>query len=250
MKLGQAFKMAFKSIGDNKGRSFLTMLGIIIGVASVMAIVSVLMGMNQKTMELYEAQGTNKVTVSAQLYNGTDVFNDIYNYCLELRSMGLVDGVTPNTSMWDATITYGSKNSSSMENAPQLYLGSDQYSIVNNFQIEKGRDISKIDIDEYNNVCVMGAVAAKNFFDFTDPVGKEIRINGIPFVVIGTYVQKSPDNEYLDNVIVLPYTASRTLGQQAYGSDFYVKASSKSAISEVTTRMTGFLTGICGDPND
>ena len=250
MKLGQAFKMAFKSIGGNKGRSFLTMLGIIIGVASVMAIVSVLMGMNQKTMELYEAQGTNKVTISAQLYNGTDVFNDLYDYCLELRSMGLVEGITPNTSMWDATVTYGSKNSSSMESSPQLYLGSDQYAIVNNFQIEKGRDISKIDIDEYNNVCVMGAVAAKNFFDFTDPVGKEIRINGIPFAVIGTYVQKSPDNEYLDNVIVLPYTAARTLGQQAYSSDFYVKASSKSAISEVTTRMTGFLTGICGDPND
>ena len=77
MKIGQAFKMAFKSIGGNKARSFLTMLGIIIGVASVMTIVSVLMGMNQKTMEMYRAQGDNKITVYASMNNGTSIFDDI-----------------------------------------------------------------------------------------------------------------------------------------------------------------------------
>ena len=255
MKLGQAFKMAFKSINNNKGRAFLTMLGIIIGVASVMAIVSVLMGQNKLTMQLYEAQGTNKVSVYAYLNNGTSVFDDLYDYCLYLNSLGLAEGVTPNANLWDVTVTYGAKNSSTMEQAPQLYLGSDQYSIVNNFQIEQGRDISKIDLDEYNNVCVMGAVAARNFFDLTSPVGQQIRINGIPFTVIGTYVEKmanNVNNSYIDNVIVLPYTAARALGQGGSNSisDFYVKASSGKTVNEVVTRLTGFLTGICGDPND
>ena len=255
MKLGQAFKMAFKSISNNKGRAFLTMLGIIIGVASVMAIVSVLMGQNKLTMQLYEAQGTNKVSVYAYLNNGTSVFDDLYDYCLYLNSLGLAEGVTPNASLWDVTVTYGAKNSSTMEQAPQIYLGSDQYSIVNNFQIEQGRDISKIDLDEYNNVCVMGAVAARNFFDLTSPVGQQIRINGIPFTVIGTYVEKmanNVNNSYIDNVIVLPYTAARALGQGGSNSisDFYVKASSGKTVNEVVTRLTGFLTGICGDPND
>ena len=251
MKLAQAFKMAFKSIGGNKGRSFLTMLGIIIGVASVMTIVSILNGMNQKTMEMYEAQGSNKVNVHAQLYNGNSAFDDLYDYCLYLRTLGLVDGVTPNSSMWDVAVTYGSKSSTSMDYAPSLYLGSDQYSVVNNFQVERGRDLSKIDIDEYNNVCVLGARAARNFFDFTDPLNQEISINGIPFTVVGVYAEKMPDNEWIDNVIVLPYTASRTLGQDmTYMSDFYVRASSAEAITEVVTRLTGFLTGICGDPND
>ena len=255
MKLGQAFKMAFKSISNNKGRTFLTMLGIIIGVASVMAIVSVLMGQNKLTMQLYEAQGTNKVSVYAYLNNGTSVFDDLYDYCLYLNSLGLAEGVTPNANLWDVTVTYGAKNSSTMEQAPQIYLGSDQYSIVNNFQIEQGRDISKIDLDEYNNVCVMGAVAARNFFDLTSPVGQQIRINGIPFTVIGTYVEKmanNVNNSYIDNVIVLPYTAARALGQGGSNSisDFYVKASSGKTVNEVVTRLTGFLTGICGDPND
>ena len=255
MKLGQAFKMAFKSINNNKGRAFLTMLGIIIGVASVMAIVSVLMGQNKLTMQLYEAQGTNKVSVYAYLNNGTSVFDDLYDYCLYLNSLGLAEGVTPHANLWDVTVTYGAKNSSTMEQAPQIYLGSDQYSIVNNFQIEQGRDISKIDLDEYNNVCVMGAVAARNFFDLTSPVGQQIRINGIPFTVIGTYVEKmanNVNNSYIDNVIVLPYTAARALGQGGSNSisDFYVKASSGKTVNEVVTRLTGFLTGICGDPND
>mgnify|MGYP005775090435 FL=1 len=255
MKLGQAFKMAFKSINNNKGRAFLTMLGIIIGVASVMAIVSVLMGQNKLTMQLHEAQGTNKVSVYAYLNNGTSVFDDLYDYCLYLNSLGLAEGVTPNANLWDVTVTYGAKNSSTMEQAPQIYLGSDQYSIVNNFQIEQGRDISKIDLDEYNNVCVMGAVAARNFFDLTSPVGQQIRINGIPFTVIGTYVEKmanNVNNSYIDNVIVLPYTAARALGQGGSNSisDFYVKASSGKTVNEVVTRLTGFLTGICGDPND
>ena len=253
MKLGQAFKMAFKSISTNKGRAFLTMLGIIIGVASVMAIVSVLMGQNKLTMELYEAQGTNKVSVYAYLNNGTSVFDDLYDYCLYLNSLGLTDGVTPNSSLWDVTVTYGTKSSANMDQQPTIYLGSDQYSVVNNFQIDHGRDISKIDVDKYSNVCVMGGAAARNFFDLTDPVGQQIRINGIPFTVIGTYVEKMPNTDYssIDNVIVLPYTAARTLGQSVSSmSEFYVKASSRAAVNEVVTRLTGFLTGICGDPND
>ena len=62
--------MAFKSILGNKGRSFLTMLGIIIGIASVMTIVSTVNGMNQESMKQFEAMGTNNINVSAMRYNG------------------------------------------------------------------------------------------------------------------------------------------------------------------------------------
>ena len=243
MKLGQAFKMAFKSIGGNKGRSFLTMLGIIIGVASVMAIVSVLMGMNQKNMEMYEKMGNNRIQVYAYRYDGVSVFDDLYDYCLYLTDQ--VEGVTPNA--------YGNKSSDSMEQRPDMYFGSDQYAAVNNFQIEKGRDLSKIDVDNYANVCVMGGRAARNFFDATDPVGKEVRVNGVPFTVIGVYAEKDADNLSwsLDNVIIFPYTAARALQQDTRDmNEFYVKAKSASMATEATTLINGFLTGICGDPQD
>ena len=248
LKLGQAFKMALKSIGNNMGRSFLTMLGIIIGVASVMTIVSVMMAQNREIMKQFEAMGTNRLEVYAYLYNGSSVFDDLYDYCLYLDEY--VQGVTPQGYL-NATVTYGDKNSSSMDYPPQMYLGSDQYAAVNNFQIAKGRDLSKIDIDNYNNVCVMGARAARNFFDFIDPVGQEVRVNGIPFTVIGVYQEKDPNNDYsMDNMILFPYTAARALGQSVDMSQVYVKCRDSQSLKQAKVMIEGFLTGICGDPND
>ena len=98
VNIQQAFKMAFRSILGNKGRSVLTMLGIIIGIASVMTIVSTINGMNQQSLKQFEAMGTNKISVSAQRYDGQDVFQDLYDYCLQLSDY--VEGVTPNSSIW------------------------------------------------------------------------------------------------------------------------------------------------------
>ena len=121
LKIGQALKMALKSILGNKGRSMLTMLGIIIGIASVMTIVSVINGSNKKSMELMAAMGTNKITVYANYYNGQDVFQDLYDYCQKLTDY--VDGVTPN-SQFSATVVYGTKNSSKMGgNGGYSYMG-------------------------------------------------------------------------------------------------------------------------------
>ena len=84
MNIRQALKMALRSILGNKGRSVLTMLGIIIGIASVMTIVSVVNGQNQQSLKQFEAMGTNRVSVSLSLYDGRDCFQDLYNYCNSL----------------------------------------------------------------------------------------------------------------------------------------------------------------------
>ncbi len=270
LKIGQALKMALKSILGNKGRSMLTMLGIIIGIASVMTIVSVINGSNKKSMELMAAMGTNKITVYANYYNGQDVFQDLYDYCQKLTDY--VDGVTPN-SQFSATVVYGTKNSSKMggnggysymgggmaavddggggsqntEMPPDLYFGSDQYSACNNFQIERGRDLSLLDIKNYKQVCVLGARAAQTFFNYADPVGKEIQVNGIPFTVVGVYKEKDPDSKWsMDNIIVFPYSDSRTLSPGGQMSEFSVRAKDADAAVEATSRIIGFLTGLMG----
>ena len=270
LKIGQALKMALKSILGNKGRSMLTMLGIIIGIASVMTIVSVINGSNKKSMEMMAAMGTNKITVYANYYNGQDVFQDLYDYCQKLTDY--VDGVTPN-SQFSATVVYGTKNSSKMggnggysymgggmavvddggggsqntEMPPDLYFGSDQYSACNNFQIERGRDLSLLDIKNYKQVCVLGARAAQTFFNYADPVGKEIQVNGIPFTVVGVYKEKDPDSMWsMDNIIVFPYTDSRTLSPGGQMSEFSVRAKDADAAVEATSRIIGFLTGLMG----
>ena len=89
MKIGQALKMALRSIWGNKARSVLTMLGIIIGIASVMVIVSTINGMNRKSLEQFEAMGTNRVELSCYLYNGQDPFESIYRLLQPHRGVWL-----------------------------------------------------------------------------------------------------------------------------------------------------------------
>ena len=124
MNVRQAVKMAWKSIWGKKGRAVLTMLGIIIGIASVMTIVSVITGYASKMMEQFEAMGTNRIAVSVYSYMyvenedgewvnaGKDYFPDVYEYCSGMKD--LVVGVTPN-AWFNATMVYGTKSTATMQ---------------------------------------------------------------------------------------------------------------------------------------
>ena len=264
MNLQQAVKMAWKSIWGKKGRSALTILGIFIGIAAVMTIVSVMEGMKLKTMEQFEAMGSNRITVSiySWMYDeeGNDIsrdyFPDLYDYCNGLKEYVL--GVTP-TGRCDATVSYGTKSTANMQYQwdemgnltgdvpPSLYYGSDQYAACNNLTIARGRDLALLDIEKYNQVCVLGAQAAKTFFGSADPVGKELSVNGNKFLVAGVYTARlsdeSTDQSWLDNFIVFPYTARRLLGGDK-PTEFLVKARSSEAMTEAISRLSGFLKGL------
>ena len=264
MNLQQAVKMAWKSIWGKKGRSALTILGIFIGIAAVMTIVSVMEGMKLKTMEQFEAMGSNRITVSIYSWmsdeDGNDIskdyFPDLYDYCNGLKEYVL--GVTP-TGWCDATVSYGTKSTANMQYQwdemgnltgdvpPSLYYGSDQYAACNNLTIARGRDLALLDIEKYNQVCVLGAQAAKTFFGSADPVGKELSVNGNKFLVAGVYTARlsdeSADQSRMDNFIVFPYTARRVLGGDK-PTEFLVKARSSEAMTEAISRLSGFLKGL------
>ena len=243
----QAFKMAFKSISAKKMRSFLTMLGIIIGVASVVILVSIIQGQNKKNLEYLESQGTNTLSVSAYLWSGGDVSQDLYNYCLGLND--LVVGVTPKIQVYnEMTVRYSTNtmsSSDSWELAPQVVLGSDQYGLCNNYTLKSGRDLSYLDVARYSNVCVLGGGAAERLFNYVDPVGRSITINGSPYLVIGVYEKKNVDGwPEMDNLILLPYTLNRTLNDNQTISEYSVKAVSASAADEAAVRLQGYLTAL------
>ncbi|MBO4355581.1 MAG: ABC transporter permease [Clostridia bacterium] len=244
MNIFQSCKLAVKSILSKKGRSVLTMLGIIIGIASVMIIVSVVSGYNRQTMERYQSMGTNRISVYASRYDQSDVFSGLYDYCLGMSD--IIEGITPNVYIWtQGGVRYGSRNSLYMDYAPQLYLGSDQFSVCNNFEIDYGRDISLVDIKNYNNVCVMGSRAAKAFFDFLNPLGEKITVNGITFTVIGVFKEKDPDSDWsYDNCIVFPYTAARSIGNGVQITEFIIKGKNSKVLTEIVSRLDGYLSRV------
>ncbi len=256
MNLMQAFKMAFKSIAAKKMRSFLTMLGIIIGVASVVIMVSVVQGQNKRSMEYFEAMGDNKIQVYAyqRFETSGSVSGLLYEYCLGMQD--LVLGVTPQIDVWrEITIRYGAKSFNTndwdrWEDRLSVVLGSDQYGVCNNYTLGSGRELSFLDIDKSNQVCVLGAGAKAKLFDFVDPVGETIFINNQPFLVVGWYESIGLDgwNE-LDNMILLPYTFNRTLNDNQQITQYVVKAKSAAATTLSIAKLKAFLGGFITDDN-
>ena len=256
MNLMQAFKMAFKSIASKKMRSFLTMLGIIIGVASVVIMVSVVQGQNKKNMEYLEAMGDNKIQVYAYQYYGSsgNVSDLLYEYCLGMQD--LVVGVTPQIEVWqEITIKYGAKtfntqNWDDWDKRVSLKLGSDQYGVCNNYTLGGGRELSFLDVDKTNRVCVLGGGAKKLLFDFVDPVGETIFINSQPFLVVGWYEPTGLEGmSDMDNVVLLPYTFNRTLNNNQEITQYVVKAKSASATTLAIAKLKAFLGGFINDEN-
>ena len=262
MNILQAFKMAWKSIAGKKGRSALTILSIFIGIAAVMTIVSVMEGMKEEMMKQLNAMGSNRLTVYmySWMYDADgnnishDYFPDLYDYCQSMKET--VVGVTPNGQA-NATVVYGTKNSANMETKydeqwnlisgpPTIYFGSDQYSACSNLTLAKGRDLAYLDMQSYNQVCVIGAEAAKIFFGTVDPVGKEVKINGNKFTVVGVYAARGGEGEnsinQMDNIFVIPYTMTRLLGGST--EQYTVKVRNSEDMTEVTSRLGGFLKGL------
>ena len=264
MKLGQAFKMAAKSIFSNIGRSALTMLGIIIGLAAVIILVSYAQGQNAAMRAYYESMGTNTIQVYAYTWDSSlDVSQSLYNYCLGLDD--LVVGFTPSGQVYtDAKISYGSKTlpTDDYQTATTLYLGNDQYGLCNDYQIARGRELSFLDMEKLNQVCVLGSATAEELFSFADPLDKTITINGIPFRVVGVYESKSKgvkvgtkeEDQYLldeikrkDRMVLIPYTMTRYFNNNQPIDQFVVKVKSSDAIAPTVTSLNGYLSGLIGD---
>ncbi len=284
MNVNQALKMAVKSISSNKGRSFLTMLGIIIGIAAVILLVSYAEGQNMAMKAYYESQGTNILEVSAQSWGmggSSDVGQQLYDYCLGLDG---VSGITPNGYVYqDMTITYGAKTLSQNRNYgggggmvsiggggmggsddhyPSIRLGNDKFGLCSNYQIAKGREFSYLEIENMAQVCVLGADTADYLFSFADPIGKTITVNGLPFRVIGVYRSKaagldlgtSEDSYWMeesikrdDRLLLLPSSMTRYFNNNESISDYVVKVKSADDIKEVVTSLNSFLPTIVNE---
>lgn len=206
---GEILQMALKSLKRNKTRSMLTTLGIIIGVGAVIAAFAVGQGANKMIDEQIAAFGSNFVMVFSQRSGSSAQGNIRYitndDATAIERTVSGVDAVAP---LVNATVTaiYGNTNWST-----SLTGSTAQYSYVQSREIESGRDLYDSDIRQGTKVAVIGQTVAEKLFGSENPIDKSIRIDKIPFTVIGVYAKKgqSQMGSDQDDIIVVPITTAQ-----------------------------------------
>ncbi|WP_409969449.1 ABC transporter permease [Bengtsoniella intestinalis] len=228
-------RMAIDSILEKKGRSFLTMLGIIIGVTAVLVLVALVEGYNADMTAYYEKMGVNKVEVSLSWLDATraeDFTDDLRAYASTEMS-DYVTGISPYLTSSSATIRYSDYMTSS---STDVVLTNEDYGECGNYTLELGRDILSYDLENRSRVCIIGSYVDQTLFEYTNPVGSTVLINGSPYTVIGTYYQKDGGTEgSMDDVVVLPYTLNREFLSTDYVSSFIVKVDSSTMMDTAMT---------------
>ncbi|ROR31407.1 putative ABC transport system permease protein [Mobilisporobacter senegalensis] len=218
MGIGQAFRLSIKSIVSNRMRSFLTMLGMIIGVASVITLTGIMQGATDDTMSQFSELGTNNITVAITNTGSRHVeVDDMYNIVDENPT--IFKAVTPNVNAG-----YTVKNGVNSVDTSVIGVGED-YLDINQLKMTTGRFIQYSDIKTRNNVCVIGTYIRDELYDGNVNIGDSIKINSQLYTVIGI-LEESGDSEQGsgDDRILIPYSNAARMANIADISSFTFSA--------------------------
>ncbi|SFF38956.1 putative ABC transport system permease protein [Paenibacillus algorifonticola] len=204
MKLTQGFRMAIKSVLSSKLRTALSMLGILIGVATVIALVGMGQGSTKQVEEQVASLGTNSLSVTIT-GRGTATSLSLDD-AMALADIPNVEGVSPTVS-GSATVKYG-KNSTSVT----VEGITPDYEQVSDFSVQSGRYIASMDVKNTQKVALIGVDTATELFEEEDPVGKTIQVNGSRFTIVGLLEAKGSSlTGSNDEKIAIPITTGQKL---------------------------------------
>lgn len=238
----QAFKMAIKSILGNKKRSFLTMLGIIIGVASVIALIGIATGATSGVTSSLNSMGTNLISVNMPGRNSNRKVSLEEIQAFGEKNKDIIEAVIPSIS-GTVTVKYGSKNLSTT-----LEGTNEKYETVKNTKPTKGRFITAMDVEQRQNVVLLGTYVANQLFPNGDGLGKEIKINGTIYYVVGLIEEKSTSKEKSgDDKIYIPYSSAIRLLKNANLKSFSIQAKTAEATDAVMNKLEAFLYDVFKD---
>lgn len=211
MDIGQAFKMAYKSLMGSKLRSLLTMLGIIIGVASVITIMSIGTGMTNMISDSFSDLGANMINVHVWGRGSGRQVTPEDMYKLSEDNPDMFTAVSPMVGV-DGKLKCGSETF----NCSEITGVSEDFLDINHFTVEQGRFLQYIDVKREQKVCVVGSRIAKEVMG-GNAYQQKLKIAGEDFTVIGVLEEKANSQEYSsDDVVFLPYTTANKLGDNAF----------------------------------
>lgn len=241
------FKIALRALANNKLRAFLTMLGIIIGVASVIAMLAIGQGSKKSIQQQISEMGSNMIMIhpGAEMRGG--VRQDpsamqtlkLENYEKLSEECTNLSGISPNVSSSGQLVAGANNYPSSVSGVSMDYL------TIRQLTVEQGEMFTGNDIRTAAKVCVIGKTIVDNLFpDGSDPIGKVIRCNQIPFRVIGVLKSKGYNSMGMDqdDVVLAPYsTVMKRLLAQTYLSGIFASALTEDMTDEAVDEITTIL---------
>lgn len=241
----ESFLMAWASLFANKMRSILTMLGIIIGVAAVIALVSIGNGVKQDIQNSISSLGSNLLMVMPGAPRTPGVRPSAGSMkslkVSDYEAISKLDGVKAASPMTNGSyvVIYQNKNwTTSVSGVSYNYLD------VNNWSMKSGRFLSEKNVQNRERVAVVGKTVVKNLFGDEDPVGAEIRVKNIPFRIIGVLNSKGSGamGNDQDDMVIIPYT---TAMERVEGVDYlrmiYVTGKDENGIDRLQSDIENLL---------
>lgn len=242
MNLKESMKMAIRSIKTNKVRAFLTMPGIIIGVASVIVLVSIGQGSSQSVQEEINSLGTNLLTVSITDTDSVELTDDTIDQFEELSGISEV-----------APIVTGRVLAKNGENSTQVSMTgtNSSYLTVRDLELNKGRFLSDMEVELRSKVVVLGADTADTLFENQNPLNQNVQINGVSYRVIGILESVGTSmGSSGDDVIVAPITTAKRATSSTTISMVYLKAENEDIVERAMYQVQGAMTTLFPSQSD
>ena len=241
MSAAQSFRLALKSLAVSKMRSLLTMLGIIIGVAAVIVIISLGDGMNEMINSEFEKMGTNLLQVQIMDRGAASSISQEEMYALKEENPSLIAAMSPSVYCAAAVKTGAETLSTSVTGVGEEYLA------VKSLELRTGRFIQYIDVERMQNVCVIGSYVDEEAFG-GDGLGETLRLNGNEYTVVGILTEQADNTSYGgDNAVYIPYTNATRLNGSASISQYLFSAAGEEQNAAAKALIESTLERFYGD---
>ena len=236
----QTWKMAFASIFSNKMRSFLTMLGIIIGVLAVTLLVSVVQGATGQVTSQIASMGSNLLTVSV-----TDTRVNLYITMDDLDALQGKEGVAltaPIVTTNAEVAGNGESQTASVQGVTPNYFS------ITDLNVQTGRLLGQTDIDNRTDVALIGTDLAETLFDTSDVVGQTMTIGEWTFTIVGLLEEQGSSlTGSQDERVLIPFTTAQRMTQNTQITAFYASAESSDTVTQAQNALNRFMYAALGD---
>ncbi|MGM9875196.1 MAG: ABC transporter permease [Bacilli bacterium] len=222
MKINNLVKIAYKNIKSNKLRSALTMLGLIVGISSVIILVGIAEGSTTSVINEVSSLGSDILSLNITSSDYSIKYEDV-------SKLSKTDNISNTSSYKNVSATVSRNNETSTKTS--IIATDNNYIDISSLKLKKGRNISIIDIENKSKVCILGSSASEEYFNLSNPINETIKINNDNYTVIGVLEENgSSFGSNVDDSILVPITTIKYLNTDTKVNSILLKVEDTSDI--------------------